>query len=96
MRAGWSETTATPHDVERGDVIVMMEGPTVVGYFHIAVIGAAKVDRGFGQVIDGCQGDSTPDPQGHNLGANGSRFLRGVAPTWGRSLWDKLGAVPII
>lgn len=95
--AGWLVGSYRyPHDVDCGDVIVVREGPAVVGYFHVAVIGAAKVDRGFGQVIDGGQGDSTPDPQGHNLGANGSHSLRGVAPTWSGSLCAKLGGVPIL
>jgi hypothetical protein len=34
--AGWLVGTYRyPHDVERGDVIVVTEGPTVVGYFHV-------------------------------------------------------------
>jgi hypothetical protein len=34
--AGWLVGSYRyPHDVERGDVIVVTEGPTVVGYFHV-------------------------------------------------------------
>jgi hypothetical protein len=28
-----------PHDVAAGDVIVVTEGPTVVGYFHVESVG---------------------------------------------------------
>ena len=28
-----------PHDVSAGDVIVVTEGPTIVGYFHVESVG---------------------------------------------------------
>jgi hypothetical protein len=74
-------------------VIGQLTGIPAAIYGGVKVVsGAAKVQRGFGQAMADCQGD----PQGNNLGANGSRFLRGVAPKFGGSLWDTLGGLPIL
>jgi hypothetical protein len=38
--AGWVvDDYRYPHDVTEGDVIVVTEGPTIVGYFHVRSVG---------------------------------------------------------
>jgi hypothetical protein len=56
--------------------------------------GASRLGRGLGQLADACTGGSTPDPEGQSLGANFSRFLRGIGPVQGGSWWDRLGGLP--